>query len=497
MKKPASSKNLKLILKKGEDYKTEFKEKVDKSLAKEIVAFANSSGGQIYIGITDDGKIKGVDITNELKSQIEDIARKCDPQIPISLQVMQKEKILIVEVKESKDKPHRCSSGFYISSGSSSQKLNTEEIRDFMEDEDLLNFDKVPCKEFDFKKDFDKEKLFSFMDRTEIKYNRRNYIQILENLKVAKKQGSKIIFNKAGVLFFSKNLDKVFPHAEISCALFKGIDKYHDIIDRKIFNRDIINNIEDSVSFLKKNLRLEYHFPKEQLRRKEILEIPEDALREALVNAVTHRNYITEEASVTVEIYNDRVEIYNFGGLHKKLKKSEFGIKSVTRNKLIASLMLRAKYIERMGTGIKKMRSLVRKAGLKPIKFKFTNFTTLTFYRKPLPGGYIIKSPEVVAMKSLSEILSKKFGLTMKRSNKIIKILRSIEIGVFNIDSLSKTLGVSSRSIEKDIELLKKQGFIQFKGSRKTGKYKSTEKYRKLKDKLQNMALKVRDKSSE
>ena len=217
-------------------------------------------------------------------------------------------------------------------------------------------------------------------------------------------------------------------------------------------------------------------------------------MTKASLNAVTHRNYITKEASITVEIYDNRVEIYNFGGLHKKLKKTEFGTKSVTRNKLIASLMLRAKYIEKLGTGIKKMRRLVKKAGLKSIKFKFTNFTTLTFYRKPLPGGYVIKSPEVIAMESLSKILTKNFGLTIKRSNKIIKILRSIEIGVFNIESLSKTLGVSSRSIEKDIELLKKQKFIQFKDSRKTGKYKPTEKYIKLKDNLQSKTLKVRNK---
>ena len=100
-------------------------------------------------------------------------------------------------------------------------------------------------------KDFDKEKLFSFMDRTGIKYNRRSYIQILENLEVVEKQGSNIIFNNAGVLFFSKNLNKFFSHAEISCALFKGTDKFHDIIDRKIFNKDIISNIEDSIGFLK------------------------------------------------------------------------------------------------------------------------------------------------------------------------------------------------------------------------------------------------------
>ena len=219
--------------------------------------------------------------------------------------------------------------------------------------------------------------------------------------------------------------------------LRRGTDKFHDIIDRKIFNRDIISNVEDSVNFLKKYLRLEYHFPKGQLSRKEILEIPEDALREALVNAVTHRNYLTREASVTVEIYDDRVEIYNFGGLHEKLKKSEFGTKSITRNKLIASLMLRAKYIERLGTGIKKMKHLVKKAELKSIKFKFTNFTTLTFYRKHLPGGYIIKSPEFIEREKLSEILVKKFDIHRKNIDRVLLILFQIENKFFSINFFS------------------------------------------------------------
>ena len=120
------------------------------------------------------------------------------------------------------------------------------------------------------------------------------------------------------------------------------------------------------------------------------MEIPEKALREALINAVIHTNYLEEGTSVTVEVYDDRVEISNFGGLPAGLTKEKFGKKSVRRNPLIADLMARAGYIERMGTGIKKMRSLVRKAGLKPIKFEFGNFTTVTFYRKPLPGGNFI-----------------------------------------------------------------------------------------------------------
>ena len=149
MKNPIYS-NIPFVLERGEDSRTEFKEKAEAGLDRAMTAFANSSGGRIYIGVSDNGKVKGIEVTNRLKSQIKDIAKNCDPKIPISLKELKKEKILIVEVPESKDKPHRCSSGFYIRSGASSQKLNTSEIRDFMENEDILNFDKVSCKKFNF-----------------------------------------------------------------------------------------------------------------------------------------------------------------------------------------------------------------------------------------------------------------------------------------------------------------------------------------------------------
>ena len=476
--------NIKLILKKGEDLKTEFKERVDSNLDKEMVAFANSSGGKIYIGITDEGKIKGIKIANRLKSQIEDIAKNCDPKIPISFQEIKKEKILVIEVKESKSKPHRCSSGFYTRSGASSQKLSRDEIWDFMEEEDLLKFDTVTCNKFNFKKDFDKNKLFTFMDRAELHYSKKNYIQILENLNVAKRQGSKIIMNNTGALFFSKNLERIFPHAEISCALFKGTDKHHSIIDRKIFNRDIINNIEDSVDFLKKHLRLEYHFPRGQLRRKEVLEIPEDALREALVNAVTHRNYRTREISVTLEIYDDRVEIYNFGGLHKKLKRSEFGKRSVPRNELIAHLMLRANYIEKMGTGIKKMRRLVRRAKLKPIKFTFTGFTTVIFYRNPLPGRSYTESSEFVFQKQLIDRLSGIFNLKIQKVIMLLRILNSIESNKFLRNAFCKENNIPLRTLARSIQILQKNNFISFEGHSKFGKYMVTKKYKNLKKSL-------------
>ena len=371
MTKFIPSKNLKFILEKGEDYKTEFKEKADKSLDREIVAFANSSGGQIYIGITDEGKARGIDITNKLKSQIQDIAKNCDPKVDISLQEIKKERVLIVEVKESNKKPHRCASGFYIRSGASSQKLNTKEIRNFMEEEGVLRFDSLPCKKFIYKKHFDKDKLFYFLDKSKVKYNRRDYLQLVENLEVAKKQGSKIIFNNAGALFFSKNLKKIFFQTEIICGLFKGKDKGSLVLNNENFNIDIIGNIEGAMEFLWKSLRARHELIPKTARRVDVLEIPEKALREALINAVIHTNYLEEGTSVTVEVYDDRVEISNFGGLPARLKREQFGKKSVRRNPLVADLMARVGYIERMGTGIKKMRDLVKAEGLPPIKFEF------------------------------------------------------------------------------------------------------------------------------
>ena len=372
-------------------------------------------------------------------------------------------------MEEGKKKPHRCSSGFYIRSGSVSQKLNTEEIRDFMEEEDRIKFDIVRCKEFDYKKHFDKRKLITFLNKAKITYQRKNVITLLENLKVAKKQRQKIIFNNAGVLFFSKNLDDIYFHTKISCARLKGTEKRH-VLDRKMFNKDILSNIDSALLFLQNHLRLKYDIVPGEIQRREILEIPEDALREALVNAVTHRDYLNQGVNVDVEIYDDRIEISNFGGLPKGLKRSQFGKKSVPRNDLIAELMVRVGHIEKMGTGIKKMRDLVRKAGLKPIKFEFSSFTTVIFYRKHLSEEKFI---------SENKELSLNLGIKGKKRANILKLLTIIDKENFSLASFAKNEGIAFRTIQNYIKFLKDNNLIYFEGARKTGRYKLTEKYRK------------------
>ncbi len=102
-------KELQELIKQGEGYFVEFKEQIGVGLDKEMVAFANASGGKIVIGLTDRGKIIGCTTDNTVRSKIQDIANNCDPRIPIHIETVRYEgvKLLVVSVDESFDKPVR------------------------------------------------------------------------------------------------------------------------------------------------------------------------------------------------------------------------------------------------------------------------------------------------------------------------------------------------------------------------------------------------------
>ena len=121
----ANPHNLNKALELGEGQFIEFKESFDKSLAREIAAFANASGGVIYLGVNDDGLVKSVRITNRLKSAIQDIAYNCDPPVIINLNEI--DNVLAIEVREGENKPYSCSSGFFMRMGANSQKMRRDE----------------------------------------------------------------------------------------------------------------------------------------------------------------------------------------------------------------------------------------------------------------------------------------------------------------------------------------------------------------------------------
>ena len=135
-----------------------------------------------------------------------------------------------------------------------------------------------------------------------------------------------MLFRNAGVLFFARNVRHFFPQAYITCLLAKGKDKVH-ILDRKDFDGGLVADIENALRFIERNTRTAYRI--EGLKRQNIPEYPMKALREAITNAVMHRDWFFDGANVFVEIYTDRIEVVSPGSLPKGLTLADLGRKSV------------------------------------------------------------------------------------------------------------------------------------------------------------------------
>ena len=465
-----NKKELQLILEEGEGYRIEFKDSLA-HIDKEMVAFANSSGGRIFLGISDNKEIKGFQIANKLKSQIQDIANNCQPPVKIILE--ESGNILIINVREGEDKPYKCSSGFYTRVGPNSQKLDRDEIIDFFKSEGKIRFDELINLRFDYNTHFDQKKLDRFLRVANIS-KVLDTPSILVNLGVAEKQEGKIIFNNTGILFFSRNLSDIYFHTAVTCALYKGTEKV-EVLDRRDFNEDIVTNIDGAMNFLKQYIPIKYEMTGTP-RRKEIPEIPYDALREAIINAVAHRDYFEKGANVMVEMFDDRIEITNPGGLVKGLRPEDFGKKSVLRNPNIANLLHRIEYIEKMGTGISKIRRLIKSAGLPRVKFEFNTFFTVIF-----------KRPQIRVLPSLAD--REKFGVNFsvnfsvkgKQAYRMSSIIAQIATEKpFRISDMVKEFAVSARTLYEDMRRLQKWDIIKFIGPAKTGKYVLTEKGKAL-----------------
>ncbi|MCD6181737.1 MAG: putative DNA binding domain-containing protein [Candidatus Cloacimonetes bacterium] len=365
------------ILQNGESYLVEFKEKINNLLSREITAFANASGGRIFIGVTDSGEPKGIEITNKLRSQIQDIANNCQPAVQIKLEEFNN--ILIIIIPEGKEKPYQCSDGFYVRMGANARKMKRDQIIDFLQFEGQLSFEEQFHKKFDFERDYSPSKLSGFLKFAGITQNLDDET-ILINLGVAEKLNGKLRMKNAGVLFFTDTIQILCEQATITCAVFDGTERIH-ILNRKDYAQDIITNIDNALHFVKQELRVKYEMTG-TARRKEIYELPLDAIREAVINAVVHRDYFLKGSHTVIEIFDDRIEISNPGGLPKGLSEKDFGKKAVRRNQIIASLLHRIDFVENMGTGINKIRNLLKESKAKPPKFEFGDFYSIIFQRE-------------------------------------------------------------------------------------------------------------------
>ncbi len=271
--------------------------------------------------------------------------------------------------------------------------MRRNQITEFLQHEGKLRHESLWNRKFDFERHYDPEKLGIYLRLSGIAKTLDDET-ILENLGVLEYDDGKPVLNNAGILFFSNNIELLCEQSIITCVVFDGV-KRKDVANRKDYSDDLISNIEDAMRFVKKELKVRYLFNGEA-RRIEKYEIPLKAVRETIVNAVSHRDYFERGAHTVVEIFDDRLEVSSPGGLPKGLNLADFGRKAVGRNQLIASLLHRAGYGEYLGTGITKIRDLLDENECPDIDFEISTFFTGVF-KRPLHEDFELRDNGVQA----------------------------------------------------------------------------------------------------
>ena len=366
------------LLALGEGTKVEFKRSLRSDVGREICAFANATGGVILLGVDDEGTVHGVGGHNRLKSQIRSVARSADPPISVELESMGD--VLAVRVPSQRGKPYSFGGKFFVRDGASSQQMSRDEIREFFFAEGLIRFDESPCRRFSLDDDLDDETWAVFRRRAKIP-DHMDPGTALRNLELLASDGR---MTNAGAWLLAKRIRKFHSSAHLSCGLFEGTTK-REILDRRDFQSDVYSMVDDAMTWVRSKINVRYVI-RGSVNREERPELPLDAIREAVVNAVAHRDY-RSTANVQVCLYHDRLEIVSPGGLPAGMTEAELGVKSVPRNPLLFGILHRMDAVEHIGSGIRRIRDLCREWGVPaPVIDVSEHWVTVTFRRAALGG---------------------------------------------------------------------------------------------------------------
>jgi len=345
-----------------------------------VVAFQNSHGGQIIIGVGDDGTLLGVEIgKNTLELLVKDVSSTTSPKIypRISEEKINGKTVIRISVEEGKHKPYFCKGTAYKRVGRSNIKMDSHEIEEEILKRRALDtsFDSMACEAtID---DIDENKLRDFLLISNRMRRSQYELVDIPNTLVSLGLISRGRLTNSAVLLFGKNPQRFFPQFAVRCGVFKG----NNFLDLKLVEGSLIEMIENTykfvLSYMKKSVSIE------GARRIEKYEYPEDAVREAIINAIVHRDFEVP-SSCYVSIYDDRIEIKNPGLTPAGLTLSDLKKEShpsLPRNKILAKMAYLAGYIEQYGTGTTKIIRLCREYGLKdPLFSEKMGFFTVSIY---------------------------------------------------------------------------------------------------------------------
>ena len=443
------------ILSKNEGKTLEFKEGLQslKGILKTVVAFANTAGGIIVVGIEDKTK-KVVGLSNplaeedRLASVINDSI--CPLIIPdIEIQNYCNKQLIIINVPHVSGPCYLKSAGMekgtYIRLGSTNRVVDNETLQALKNLARNVCFDEIAYiqgKPSDL--DWDAiQKLFAQVDKKITTHN-------AQSIGLLTQQGNKEFPSFGGIILFGINRLKLFPEAIIRCVRFAGNER-DSIIDQANIEIYLPFAIEEAIKFIQRNTHLRSEI--KSLSRKDIPQYPLIAIREALINAVVHADYAVKGVFISVAIFDERIEITNPGSLPFgfTLDKALAGASRI-RNRVIAKVFYHLKWIEQWGRGLQLIVKECIKNGLAQPKFEeLNNQFRVTLYSNKHATKHATQKKRVASKdwkEDFIKYLKNKKGISTKDSAKFWKITpRAARLRLIKLisDGIIKKTGTTSK----------------------------------------------------
>lgn len=457
----SSDQPLLLEIQKGESKTLEFKQQLPKGqqIAKTLIAFANSSGGKLIVGVTDDRQLVGIqDDIFELQDKITSmIYELCAPQLAAQIYIENIDgvELLVVEVARGSLFPYYLKSvgrdqGTYIRLGASNRVASPEHIQQLELQRLNISFDALANYQYPLEKlDLTVlEAAFKAADKT---------------LTLEKMLNLKLVIEEQGQRYASHGLLILlgqYEHVMTQCARFKGTNM-SVFLDRKEYTGDLFSQIEQAEIFIKNHLSLRAEI--RGLKRYDYLEIPENAIREALINAYVHRDYSNFGRNIKVAVYDDLVNIVSPGGLPNGLTEADLlQGRSEIRNRVLARVFRELGYIEHWGSGLQRIKQMCEAEKLATPEFVETNdFFDVKLYRlviKPesgaIGGAIDHLSGAIESLGGAIEVSQ----LTERQQEILVLIQRNPKV---SYRSLAEQLGINQSALQKHLNHLKEAGWLE------------------------------------
>ena len=337
-----------------ESERIEYKSQMLEDLYKEVIAFANTAGGVIYIGIDNEGNLTGIDDVDETYTRLTNGIRDAiAPDVTMFVRyVLQDNKVIRIEVGEGSYKPYYLKAkgikptGVYIRQGASSVQASPDQIRRMIKESDSDNYEDS--------RSLDQDLTFSAAETAFQRYGVEFSIEKYRVLGITQND----IFTNLALLLSDQCLHttKIAVFKDEFCTEFR---------DSKEFGGSVFKQFEDSVTYLALCNRTASTI--KGVVRTDKKDYPEEAIREALLNAIVHRDY-SFSGSIIINVNDSKMEFISLGGLLPGLSTEDIRIGvSQPRNKKLAKVFHRLRLIESYGTGIRRIFKLYENCPIQPV----------------------------------------------------------------------------------------------------------------------------------